>query len=911
MSSIFEQSRRDFLRAVGTGVPTLGLALDSPAVAFPQVSGAVSLPASQKFTPVDLGPYFNVTPAQFGPRAQARQFGRGSDRDDLIRTPAGQQSLRGIPFLLGPEGVEAKRWLLLSASSSSLGLRKTEIPLGRRASFLCLAAFCDWDPNEVPPTNAGPEHMEKVGQCLGHAVLVYEDGSEHSLPLRRRFEVNAPSTEWGHLSFASLTNEKDAPTQLTDPLKNAMHWGRLQTVELDKNYPSGPDGRAAAIVWISALPNPQPDRPVKSLRLEATSDDPLVVCGVTLFDGRENPLRFEKLTLYRITLPEAIADVQRWKVEVDLGIVARTYALGAFQPESWLASPEAGLGERSEPMPEDRFLYAEVTASREATLWLLDSKTGKRYAFDLGPVAAGKEASPRDGEAVRIEVLQREKAWLHGEVVDASTGGPTPVRLAFRSEQGRYIPPYGHRTEINDAWFEDYGADVKVRDTSFAYVDGTFQVELPVGDVYVEITKGFEYQPVRSKVRIEPGQREIKLKMKRFADFRSQGWVSADTHVHFISPSTALLEGQAEGLNLINLLAAQWGDLFTNVGDLTGSPLTTRDGEMMVWVGTENRQHILGHIGLLGTQGPVYPMSASGAEESYLGDPVRSTLAEWADACRQREGLAVAVHFPYPTAEIAADIVLGKIDALEMWPMGGPGGPQAHFNNLRFLDWYRYLNCGYRLPAVGGTDKMGAYMPAGTNRAYAYLGKEEFSFANWAKAARSGNTFVTSGPLLLFQADGHAPGEEITLGAGGGTVEVQARAVSFVPFHRLEIVMNGRVVASREESSGTREMSLKESAQVAGPGWLAARCSSRLGPVTWWQFAVQAHTSPVYLSIPGQELLSEAAATYMLTLIDGAQTWVETLATRPDEERLKLMRQVFEDARAELHRRLHSRGVGH
>ena len=46
----------------------------------------------------------------------------------------------------------------------------------------------------------------------------------------------------------------------------------------------------------------------------------------------------------------------------------------------------------------------------------------------------------------------------------------------------------------------------------------------------------------------------------------------------------------------------------------------------------------------------------------------------------------------------------------------------------------------------------------------------------------------------------------------------------------------------------------------------------------------------------------------MLTLIDGAQTWAETLATRPDEERV---RRVFEDARAELHRRLHSNGVGH
>ncbi|PYU68156.1 MAG: hypothetical protein DMG49_16725 [Acidobacteria bacterium] len=163
---------------------------------------------------------------------------------------------------------------------------------------------------------------------------------------------------------------------------------------------------------------------------------------------------------------------------------------------------------------------------------------------------------------------------------------------------------------------------MKLMDTSFAYVDGTFQVELPVGEVYVEMTKGFEYKAVRRRLKIEAGQRELRLEIGRMTDLRSQGWVSADTHVHFLSPTTAILEAQAEGLNLINLLAAQWGDLFTNVGDITNEPLVSRDKETMVWVGSENRQHILGHIAMLGPSAPVYPMSATGPDESYLGDPL-------------------------------------------------------------------------------------------------------------------------------------------------------------------------------------------------------------------------------------------------------------------------------------------------
>src|SRR5205823_6125158 len=131
-------------------------------------------------------------------------------------------------------------------------------------------------------------------------------------------------------------------------------------------------------------------------------------------------------------------------------------------------------------------------------------------------------------------------------------------------------------------------------------VDGTFQVELPLGEVYVEMAKGFEYGAVRRRVTIAPGQRQLDLEIPRQIDLRSQGWVTADTHVHFLSPSTAVLEAQAEGLNLINLLAAQWGDLFTNVGDIRNEPLVSRDKETMVWVGSENRQHILVHIAMLG-----------------------------------------------------------------------------------------------------------------------------------------------------------------------------------------------------------------------------------------------------------------------------------------------------------------------
>ena len=204
---------------------------------------------------------------------------------------------------------------------------------------------------------------------------------------------------------------------------------------------------------------------------------------------------------------------------------------------------------------------------------------------------------------------------------------------------------------------------------------------------------------------------------------------------------------------------------------------------------------------------------------------------------------------------------------------------------------------------------MGAWIPAGANRAYAYLGQDEFSFPNWAKAVRKGNTFMTSGPLIFFQADGMAPGSEIVLKSGGATIEIRAEVKSYVPIHRLDVVLNGRVIASREEASGTRAMTLSDKVQVPGSGWLAARCASRLDLTG--SLRIAAHTSPIYLRVPDQELFSANAAVYMLTLIEGAETWVRNLATRPEPEQLARTLRVFAEARDRLHHRMHEHGIQH
>ena len=61
----------------------------------------------------------------------------------------------------------------------------------------------------------------------------------------------------------------------------------------------------------------------------------------------------------------------------------------------------------------------------------------------------------------------------------------------------------------------------------------------------------------------------------------------------------------------------------------------------------------------------------------------------------------------------------------------------------------------------------------------------------------------------------------------------------------------------------------------------------------------------------GADLFSPSDATYMLTLLEGGLTWLDTLSIPADAERQAANRRVFEGAREALHQRLHARGTSH
>lgn len=762
----------------------------------------------------------------------------------------GLQTLRGLPFDIRPIHFTAQT-------------PPAAIPLSGTARWL-LFAHCLLESHMV---DGGP-----LGLLAAHYVVHFRDGEPVALPIRGRFEINVVPAVWdiryyGQMPFVAVPDRADMLLP-----RDAGPWQRVGWRQCEVSQPE------PSRFWLWAWRNPYPDRPLDCLSIEPRVPD-LVLGGVTLSELDEDPLGNGPRLPLCITLadPQQADQPFNLSVDVDRGVATYPYPLPRGGAEAFLGDAAyRGWGQDYSHAASPA--YAEIAALPSATLSI---KAGEE---ELARARWGDvlELGALDTPSARIEVLNRGKNWVHVTVVDDTTGAPLPCRVHFRSPDGVPFQPHGHHDHLmsdGDTWHLDVGGDLRLGHVTYAYIDGKCQGWLPRGEVLVDAACGFEYEPLRSLVEILPGQRELTLRLKRWTDQNAEGWFSGDTHVHFLSTVGAQLEAQGEGLNVVNLLASQWGHLFTSAEEILGRPLITPDGRTIVYANQENRQHMLGHLTLLGLKQPVMPWCSGGPDEAELAGTLETTLSHWADACHAQGGTVIIPHLPVPNGEPAALIATGRADAVEML-MHVP-----YMHN----EYYRYLNNGYRLPLVGGTDKMTADVPVGLFRTYVAIPPNEpFDYDAWLRNMRQGRTFISSGPMLRFTVNGAQVGDTLNLPGNGGTVEVQAEARSIFPIHTLQIVQEGRVVAETVESAGARTLTLRASLRLDHHTWLAARVSGpgyfgALPHYDCWRRGIMAHTSPVYVAVGGAWWMhSHETAEYMLTLLHGSLEYIRQRGAYPD-----------------------------
>ena len=362
-------------------------------------------------------------------------------------------------------------------------------------------------------------------------------------------------------------------------------------------------------------------------------------------------------------------------------------------------------------------------------------------------------------------------------VVDARSGRPVPARVRLVDARGREVVPVGHPAALPEKAGE---GDVRFQSRRYAYVDGSFTLDPAALPVKYQVLKGYEYTIAEGEIPAAlPSGQPFTIPLSRWSDLNSRGWHSGDIHIHHIAPSTCRLEMEAEDLNVANILTSD----FTVDQERFEGKLNLHSGPgRLIYVSQEFRNDQLGHLCLLNLKKLVEPVKPIRHEHFPL-------LIDACEETRRQGGYVSFAHFPsLPGVESPLDVAFGKMDGLEILSVQDPRTfahsprwkeivPEMAVNHGLLL-WYRYLNCGFRLTATAGTDKMTTFVTVGANRVYARL-EGDFTYQGWIDALKAGRTFISNSPILSFTVNGRDPGATLNLDSRKpGVLEIHAAAES-------------------------------------------------------------------------------------------------------------------------------------
>ncbi len=825
--------------------------------------------AGSGYRPIDLGEAANAPVGIF------------EDPDDV---ELGERLLYGLPFRFG----DRDRAVVRVAPGES-----ATIELAGRPTWLIFAHAV-----------LEPEIFEggRFGEQVGSYRLRYEGGEEVTHDLRQRFEIGPTPRRWDGRPLpldwgqTPLLARNDAEHVLMDRCCGRYDEAGARLVDIED-----PQSRVPYVLpyrfYLWAMRNPHTDLDLVELTVEARGTS-LLLGALTVSDLDEEP--FTRTVARDLVLDLQGEVTERTAIEVDRGTATYVYRTapeadsGAALPGGWgQARPEAWTSG-----------YAKVSATPSATVTVTEGET-TIGEFGWGALV---EHGKLDFAWGSVHLPEADQCWVRTTVRD-ETGRPVPCRIRFQTPAGIPIAPYGHHAHINSdggTWNLDIGGDVRLGSYTYASIDGVCEGWLPVGELRVEVSRGFEYEPIRRTITIAADQAELELILPRTFDPLARGYASGDTHVHFMSTHGAELEARAEGLHIANLLLAQWGHHFTNTEEFTGHPHHSHDHDAIVYAGQENRTNMLGHINLLGLREPIMPWSTGGSEEAELGGGLATTLSHWADECHEQGGTVVLAHFPVPYGETAALLATGRLDAVET----------IAYDTYNIEEYYRYLNAGFQVPLVGGTDKMTSEVPVGLMRTYARANGTGIDYWAWCDAIKRGDTMVSSGPLLWLAVEGTPPGSTVT---GRESVTVAVELETIFPVDQIEIVRSGEVIHTEPVPAGAATHRFEITVEIGGSDWILARCfGSAHGAerhADTWSRPVVAHTSPVYVTPDASyERCDPEVLTDMVAMIDAARRYVTDQArthwtgtTRHrhgEDDHLAYLTRPFEEANEAIESRL-------
>jgi len=464
----------------------------------------------------------------------------------------------------------------------------------------------------------------------------------------------------------------------------------------------------------------------------------------------------------------------------------------------------------------------------------------------------------------------KAEVWgsLRVSIVDGATGRPLTARCYLADPAKQSWSPEG---AVNY---------VKPPERHFI-AEGGFRIALPPRTYTLTVERGTEYRSVTRDIEINSGEsRDAKIELERWINMNERGWYSGDLHNHrdWREIPQLLL---AEDLNFAPTLTQWvWEDALNSkapaleAGSAAIRQVDATHAYSVVDTEIERLREGPGAVDIVGLSQPLefhgyrlFPPNTVFTEEAHRqGGYVDAEKITWRD--------------------VAALVALGQVDfagivynhfnrhgvETETGPWGMIPKERPEYDTpAGMAPWamevyYKFLNCGFKLPVSAGSASGVKPSPLGFCRVYVHL-PGKFGYAEWLRTLKAGRSFATNGPMLFLTVDGHEPGESIEIRAGGGKsahpLMVKVEAITAGELDRLEIVWKGRIVKTVAADGPASRLSAEAEIDTEESGWVAARAFER--PLEKARFA---HTSPVYVRIGRDPGIVPEDAKFFLAWID-------------------------------------------
>lgn len=482
-----------------------------------------------------------------------------------------------------------------------------------------------------------------------------------------------------------------------------------------------------------------------------------------------------------------------------------------------------------------------------------------------------------------------------GTIVDADTSNAVAARVYLQAESGRWhFPQSQSKSETAVLYQREYPASSSV-EMHAALPAAPLDVKLPRGKYTLTVERGKEYVPLTKNFTIDDKPLDLgQLKLHRFTHLAKEGWYSGDTHVHRKLVEMPVVV-QAEDLNIAFPLT-YWVTTAESIPATQGNraegwrePVAPHKVTPENWLYPLNteyeifsvggKQHTLGAFVIIGHKTPLDitspPLTAAAEWAHREGGLIDLEKHSWPwsvllvpvmkpDLFELANNHCWRTEFGFPKWTIEAAPEYMKLDRDER------GLTEWGWIDFGFQTYYALLNCGFKLAPTAGTAAGVHPVPTGFGRVYVHTGGDGFHYDDWLAALKAGRSFVTTGPLLLAEVDGHRPGHVFQAPSRGGLRTVTGVVHSLAPLDRVEIIVNGRIVETiRDPEAKARviggsqtgmpgppalahETRFEKLVRAEGNHWIAVRVFEK-HPTGRIRFA---HTAPWHCELDGGKPLA-------------------------------------------------------